>query len=422
MSRFIIAGEVRTGRRITHIPVADAQWSTSLGAGDIRVTIPLRATDFAPLRRQYVGGLFPGEDVFPSESTWPQEAKPVWRPFDGLRAEFLAALEPVRCFLAVIETSRDVTAVLQAGPIQSWRYDSATGRLVVGATDIGALFQRRLVLDAAASDYAAWAATYAGVGRGTIAKRLVQLATSHVHGALPINLPADEPGSNTRTYKGHDLAPVSQRLDELSRSEGGPEVTFRPRLSDDRLGVEWDMLTGTETAPLLVQRGPDWQWRLGLPDGPVERVELTRDASRVTNETFGADSGMDESRTIVRQQPADAGVPDMRDVGFPLLQSTVERQGDSEDGTIAPSTLRQWARAELKGHTRPHTQVTLTVRADGPPPLGAYWPGDWAMVDPGGDPLLSLMWGQKHRARIAQIAGDLSPRVQVGLLPQVEVR
>lgn len=422
MTRTIIVGEVTTGRRITQIPVAGASWSTSLRDGEITVDVPLLAEEFKRYSRRFVDGLYPGAGVWPSESTWPQEAKPIWSPSEGLRPTMLAALEPVRCFLAVVESQDSRSAeVIEAGPIWSWDWDDANGRLRVTAKSMWSLFDKRLALDPNAADFAASVRTYSNLSLGTIAKRLVQLAESWSGGGLPIVLPDDVAGTATRTYRGYDLGTIRHYLDLLTQVEGGPEITFDPRLTEDRLGVEWVMRVGD---PLLTQPGDDWSWSLAPAQGPVAGVSLTRDAGAMVNEVFAADSGMDESRNIVRQDAGDAGVVDLRDVGFPLMQGVVERQGDAETGAISSSTLRSHARAELKANNRPYSEVSLAVRADQHPRLGAYKPGDWARVWGNEHELLSLLWPQTgyHRTRIAGFSGDLGNTVNVSLLPAREGR
>lgn len=423
MTRSIVVGEVRTGRRITQIPVVDAQWSMVHGGpGDIVAEVPLRASEFARYNRTLVGGVYPGQGIFPSPTTYPSAAKPVWTPADGLRPSLLAALEPVRCFLAVLEGD----TVLEAGPIWRWDWDDRNGRLRVTAKGIETLFDHRIVMGQGRTEtgplaFARWGVTYVS-SLGTIAKRLLELGMAHAGGDLPIALPADVTGDNERNYRGYDLATVRERLDQIADVDGGPEMTFRPRLSEDRLGIEWDFLTGD---PLLDQSpGPDVSWSLTPSQGPVVGVSLTRDASKMTGEVFAADSGMDESRRIARRLPFNAGVTDLRDHGFPLLQSTVERQGGSDDGSISMGTLQAYARGELKAHNRPYSEVTLTVADDVHPRVGTYRPGWWATVWGSEHPLLSLLWPQAgpHRARIATVSGNLTGPVDVGLMPQMEVR
>ena len=412
MTRFIIAGEVRTGRRITRIPVADASWSVvHRGPGDIQVRIPLRAADFAPLERKFVGGLYPGPNVWPSESTWPREAKPVWRPGDGLRAEFLAALEPVRCFLAVVEDDE----VIEAGPIWAWDYDDTTGHLTVTAKGLWSLLDHRVVMGDVASAWAQWAVTYSDLSLGTIAKRLVELTQAHEGGGLPVVLPDDVAGAHTRTYRGYDLATVRQRLEDLMGVDGGPDIAFDPRLTADRMGVEWVMRVGD---PMLRQAGEDWSWDATLPAGPVVGLNVKRDASRVAQRAYVAGSGMEESLLIARREAGDVGAADLRDVGFPLMETT-----DSRSTVERMSTLNSWGDAAVRSSLRPWSEWQLQVRTDRHPRVALVKPGDFARVNVGRHPLLGMLLPSGfHRARVMSVSGDLSNTANVALAPTQEAR
>lgn len=412
MSRYIIAGEVRTGRRITRIPVAAATWSVShRGPGDIQVRIPLRAADFAPLERRLVGGVYPGEGVLPGPDTYPVETTPVWRPGDGLRAEFLAALEPVRCFLAVVEDDE----VIEAGPIWSWDYDHASGVLTVTAKGLWTLLDHRVVMGDVATGWAQWAATYSDLSLGTIAKRLVELTTAHTGGSLPIVLPTDVAGIHTRTYHGYDLATVRQRLDDLMGVDGGPDIAFAPRLTADRVGVEWVMRVGD---PLLHQAGEDWTWDVSAPQGPVVGLSVERDATTQAQRVYVSGSGMEDSLLLTRREPADVGAPDLRTVGFPLLEGT-----DSRSTVERMSTLRSWADAHVRASQRPRTEWSLQVRTDQHPRVATVRPGDFARVRVQGHPLLGLLLPSGyHRARVMTVSGDLSTTATVALAPQQEAR
>lgn len=411
MTRFIIAGEVRTGRRITRIPVSGASWSVAhRGPGDIQVRIPLRAADFAPLEREFVGGLYPGHDVFPSMATWPQEARPVWKPGDGLRAEFLAALEPVRCFLAVVEGDQ----VIEAGPIWAWDYDDASGVLTVTAKGLWTLLDHRIVMGDVVSAWAQWRQRYVG-SLGTIAKRLVELTMSQEGGGLPIVLPPDVDWVNERTYHGYDLATVRQRLEDLMGVDGGPDIAFDPRLTADRMGVEWVMRVGD---PMLRQAGEDWSWDATLPAGPVVGLGVKRDASRVAQRAYVSGAGMEESLLITRREAKDVGAPDLRDAGFPLMEttgsrSTVERM----------ATLNSWGDAAVRSSLRPWAEWQLRVRTDQHPRVAQVKPGDYARVKVGRHPLLGMLLPDGyHRARVMSVSGDLSSTATVGLSPVMEAR
>lgn len=416
MTRSIMVGEVRTGRRITQIPVESASWSMEhRGIGTVRATIPLAASDFAALERRYVGGLFPGSTVWPSPTTYPQEATPVWRPGDGLRPEFLAALDPVRCFLAVLEDD----VVLEAGPIWTWDYDDATARLTVNAANIRSLFDHRYVMGVVSSGYATWTATYSGLSLGTHVKRLVELAMAHTGGDLPINLPADVMGSHERTYHGYDFATVEARISEIEGVDGGPDVAFRPRLSDDRLGIEWDLVTGTDADPLLHQAGGDHVFDARAVRGSVGAVSVQRDGTGLAQRSWMTGAGMEDALLVARREPSQVGAIDLRNNGYPLTETvearhTVDRQ----------ATADSWAASNLRGALRPWQTWTAQVRADGSPRLGTYRPGDWCTVHVRPDhPLLSLLRPDgTWRARILGISGDVGDVVSVRFAPEMEAR
>lgn len=412
MTRSIIVGEVRTGRRITQIPVADASWSmVHRGIGTVDVDIPLGASDFAALERRLVGQ-FPGPNLWPSANTFPQETTSVWRPGQGLRREFLSGLDPARCFLAVLEDD----VVLEAGPIWAHDYNAATGMLKVKAAGLRSLFDHRFVMGVIASgvDAAAWSATYSGLSLGTIAKRLIQLAMSHTGGNLPIVMPADEAGASERTYYGYDLGVVGQRLDELMGVINGPDIALEPRLTADRMGVEWVLRVGTEADPLLYQAGGDHVWDARVPRGGVSGISVTRDATNLAARSWVTGSGM-ESALLMEY----ADDMTLVDVGFPLTE-TRESRGSIEDRT----TAARWASGNLDATARPWQSWKFTVRAGMSPRLGSYRPGDFARVwIPEQDDYLSLLLPKgSHRARVLQVSGGMGDEVAITLVPLMESR
>jgi len=415
MARSVLVGEVRTGRRIATIPVSNATWAVAhRGIGAIDVDIPLNAAEFRRLER-VIHGQYPSGSLFPGPTTFPQAEAAVWRAGDGLRPEFLTAIEPARTFMAVLEGDN----VLEAGPIWAHDYDYGSGILKVKASGARSIFDHRLVMAViAGTAWAEWAVTYTGLSLGTIAKRLIQLLMTHAGGNLPIVLPDDETAAadadHTRTYKGFELATVAARLDQLQGVIGGPDIAFEPRLTADRMGLEWVMRTGTEAEPLLFQGGGDHVWDFRVPRGGVSGLSVHRDAGGLASRSWATGSGMDEALLMAR-----ADDPALTDGGFPLLEVA-----ESRSSVEVQSTLDAWAAGNLSAAAAPWMTWSASVRADMSPLLGSYRTGDFAKVWlPEAHPYLSLLLPSGyHRARIVNIAGDLGPDVNLTFAPVMESR
>lgn len=415
MTRSVLVGEVRTGRRIATIPVSNAAWSVAhRGTGDISVDIPLNAAEFRRLER-VIHGQYPSGSLFPGPTTFPTAEAAVWRVGDGLRPEFLTAIEPARTFMAVLEGDN----VLEAGPIWAHDYDYGSGILKVKASGARSIFDHRIVMAViAGTDWAAWAVTYTGLSLGTIAKRLIELLMSHTGGNLPIVLPDDETAAadadHTRTYKGFELATVATRLDQLQGVIGGPDIAFEPRLTADRMGLEWVMRVGTEAQPLLYQVGGDHVFDTRVPRGGVSGLSVHRDAGGLASRSWATGSGMDEALLMAR-----ADDTTLVDGGFPLLEVT-----EARSTVEIQSTLQSWAAGNLSAAAAPWMTWSATVRADMSPLLGSYRCGDFAKVwVPKAHPYLSLLLPSGyHRARIVNIAGDMGPNVNLTFAPVMESR
>lgn len=425
--RSILVGELRTGRRITQIPVSGCSWSVQhRGTGDISIDIPLDAGEFKVLERSWVGGLYFGEGVVVSPDTFPEAATPIWKPGDGLRPEFLAAIEPARCFLAIVEDDM----VIEAGPIWAWNYTHA-GVLQVKAAGLRSLFDRRFVMANIASAWAQWKVEYSALSLGTIAKRLVSLAMSHTGGTLPIVFQADEGAPNDadhrRTYRGSELATVLSRLDQLMDVQDGPDIAFEPRLTANRQGIEWVMRTGTEAQPMLFQPGSDWVWDSRVPRGGVSGLSVQRDASQLSQRSWIKGAGQDEALLMARREPGQIGQLDLRDAGFPLMEVS-ESRSSVED----VATGNRWAAGNLAATLRPMQTWTCDVLARPTdtsgayvgPQLGQWRNGDWAKVwVDEAHPLLSLLLPKGfHRARVVGFSGGMDDTVRLTLSPTMESR
>ena len=382
----LIVGELRTGRRLVSMPVSDCSWSVASGSpGTIEATIPKLAADYQRMSPVTLGGVTR------------------FVPDGRRRGDLRGVTEPGRMFAAVLAGDR----VIEAGPI--WARAEDESSLTVRATGLGSIFDHRLLLSSAVAwgtvgAVASSSLSYSGLSLGTIAKRLVQAVMAHTGGDLPIVLPADESGSHERTYPGYEMATVAQRLEELSEVEGGPEVAFEPRLTTDRLGIEWVMRVGTAADPTLHQEGLDWIADASAVRGGVKAFAVSEDGTAVTSRAFARGSGTDEATVLSRP----AARTDLLAAGFPLLDSARSYSTVLEQGTIDSH-----ARADLAANDRPWVTWSLQVEADAR--LGQYRPGDWWTIR---TPDMVLVDAGSHRARCASIRGSLgSPTVDLQMVP-----
>jgi len=278
---------------------------------------------------------------------------------------------------------------------------------------LGALLEHRVVLPRDyglpgeyEGDMTALARDYVSrVGRslGSIAQDIVDLSTDRkLGGHLPVRYgsPREHHSSlNERTYMGYNLANNGtwKRLTELSEVIGGPDIAFRPAFTDDsQTHVEWVMMHGTSAQPGIEQ---DWTMDLDTTSSksPVASVDVSTDASGLTNRVYWTGAGEDEG-TLVRMSQNMRMLED----GTPLLES-VGSTSDSE----SPSLVQAHADSALDAGARPLQQ--LTIQVDGSDPrceIGRWHVGDMARVTIG-DEWLTVAPGTRP-LKIIAAKGDWS--------------
>lgn len=373
----IICGELRTGKILTTVPCVSASWSVVYrDAGQIACDVPLDALSEADA------------------------------------AELVGYLDPARCFLAV----RVGDLIVEAGPIWRHDWDDDTGILKVTGAGLWSLFDHRKVMKVLATGEkpAATSLSWSGWSLATIAKRLVETAMSHTGGSLPLVLPADEAGGHERTYPGHLLKGLGEALRDLTKVIGGPDLDFAPRLTADRLGIEWVMRAGTEAQPLLSQSGQDWRWDTTVPRSGLSGLSVTRDATGLGYRAWVPGSGMEQGLPIaMREDLAATGA------GYPLLE--VE---ESYSSVTEQATLDAHAAALVARSVRPWVTWKWDAELSGPPIVAEVRPGDWALVNvPAYHRYLrALSVTGQYRTRVLGISGDLSHVVKITAAPTLEGR
>ena len=231
-------------------------------------------------------------------------------------------------------------------------------------------------------------------------------------GGLPIDLPADEAGTATRTYYGFELARISERLKQIEDVENGPDLMFAPYVVGNLDQVRWRMLTGTTADPLLHQAGPDHVWDRTTPKTPIVSLDVDVDSAQMGDRAWVTGQGSDTELLMSMYQDQS-----LRVLGYPLLEVDETRSSVSDYTTLGAHT-----RALLRSSARPYQTWTMVIRANVTPLLGTYRVGDWARVHVGDNhPYIPAREGY-YRTRIMDISDAPNGNVHITLAPVMEDR
>lgn len=371
MSTTWIIGDLLTGARIQTLPVLSGSWSDVLNdSGSIECTVSLRDPDVR-------------------------------------RLNLADSARPGRTFLAAVQDD----AILQAGPVWLHEYDNTEGTLTLSGAGLYSYFDRRALLPVLTpgqlpSDPAT-DSVYTGLSLQGIAVSIVQQALSWPSGNVPVVLPTPLAGSNTRTYRGSDLAPVGDRLRELSGVQNGPDIRFAPRWKPDRLAVEWVMLVGTPDQPLLFSPQKP-VFNVGLAGSSVSDLFVSIDGAGIGSQAFASGGRAAEEVLIAR-----AFDPRLTSEGFPLLDLV-----DSSFSTVTQlATLQGYASELALSGRSPVQSWSFTHQTDQRPFLTGFNVGDFARVRVFGS---TYFPDSEFHLRIVSRSGDaVGETVTVDFQPEV---
>jgi hypothetical protein len=189
-------------------------------------------------------------------------------------------------------------------------------------------------------------------------------------------------------------------LTKLSNVINGPDIMFKPRLIQDNQ-LTFDFWTGTDKQPRIYQKYTP-VWDTTPARGEVVDMSTIVTGSYQTFRTYSTGAGQDEG-LLIKVATNDGPLQ----AQYPLLE-TVVNVGNSEN----PTVVANHGISNLWVNKEPLLEVQMTVRADGPIPLGDFWPGDLVHVITQG--WLSLPDGMTEM-RLLSIVGDTSDSVKVSL-------
>lgn len=341
--------DLKTGDRIMRIPLKSASWSKDInGWGRISATLPRTPT----ARLQ------------------------------SLRT----TARPWRTILALTRGDR----VVHSGPVTARPFKD---RLELKAEGFGAAFRKRLVLNHALASMTIdgsvlidednpaphWQLNLLG-SLPDIAADLVDETLKW--GPLPVTTSAREGGLNTRTYYGYDFATVEERLLDLTKVEGGPELRFRDELTDS--GIWYELEADDELI------ATHHQWNTNIPGQGVVIEGMDDDGDALVTQQWMIGGKNADIMLITR---ANGVLPD-----YPLLQAA-----DTSHSSVSEiGTLRSYAAEAILRGARTQDVVDITV-----PATNDVQPGDWADVRTShalyGDVVLPL--------KVVGVSGTTGPRL-----------
>lgn len=353
MTQWLI-GDLLTGKVYTFFQPMSGSWETAINeAGSISAVVTLRDPDVRALDLQNVASVG-------------------------------------KSYLAVVEND----VIMNAGPIWQHQYSKDDGTLQLTAAGMWSYFDHRVLLPVLAAGQSPFDVEtyYENVSLQTVARRLVQQARWHTNGNVPVVLPSEVAGAETREYAGSDLALVGDALRDLTAVDGGPEIDFVPRWKTDRSGVEWVMQIGTPAAPKIVGSSAH-VWDYSTPQPSVRGLSVSKDGAKISGRGWAA-SGASSAGSMISVYTNAS----MLSAGYPLLEVV-----DAAKSVDEQADLDRYATETARVGSKPIEFWSFEVRADESPFVGEYRKGDYCVVKMRGD--LYIPDGT-YRRRITNLSGD----------------
>lgn len=272
--------ETLTGDSIVQLPVVSGRW------------------------RKQINGFGQGQHVFHLRDALTARPRVYWRD----------AFAEVRRTLVV---SWDGAAVY-AGIIVGTDWDADAGLLTVRHVEARWLLAGRL-----AHSIPGWGptgkTTYSGKSLRGIARALFAqaFATAVTQRNLPIDLGADETGTQSREWEWYNFASLDEMLQQVQESEGGPDVALEPEWRSD--GLWWRLLLGNPRIS-----GPTHEFVRGVAGSPVKSWRHNTDASKMLTGVWALGEGSEADRLVASAQVATQ--PDMPIVERSFAHGTLEEQ------------------------------------------------------------------------------------------------
>lgn len=220
------------------------------------------------------------------------------------------------------------------------------------------------------------------------------------------------PRQTESIYKDFNVSSHSckQILNAIAASSGGPDMQFRPYLSDSQ-HVRFRFLAGSDGDIYLNQDRV-----LGLDSSPIggSLEDLKADYAAPYMRVYATGGGSDKA--MICDLAQDLSLVSRSVDPWPLREMTL-----SDSDALDWNTLSTVARGRLEANARPVAQFTGTLHADDTDsagnilhPLGSFWPGEMFHVSIEGFP----DWPDgTYKMRLMQMSGDQTDKVTLKFDP-----
>lgn len=284
--------------------------------------------------------------------------------------------------------------ILAAGPIWFTNYDRDNATMSLTAKGLWSYYDHRHILPIAAATISvanftipdpdesgktmpnpALATNISGYELGTIAKKLVEQAHEWTGGSVPVVFEADRPAADDddheRNFEGSDFKVLGDVLRQLQEVEDGPDIRFMPRFTTDRLGIEWELQTGTDAKPLLGSTVTH-RWDVTAVDSPVSKLSIDKDGTGMVDLGW-VTGGRSSDEVLVARKYATTLV----DRKYPLY----EGMDSTRSSVVKQSTLNRHANELARGGSAPYETWSFEVETTVAPHLGSFLEGDYCELD-----------------------------------------
>lgn len=304
----------------------------------------------------------------------------------------------------------DDDLVLGAGPIWEREYDDESGRWTASTEGIWSLFDRRYILPTHVTEdnllitsgedegepSPGVRTSFAGMSWPQIVRGLIEQSFQRTGGHLPIVFGPDGVGAHDKSYDASAFKTVGEALRDLTQLQDGPEITFTPRVVNNRL--EWLCRVGDDTK-LKIESSAMHVFDFTPIKRSVRKLKVKSSGENLASEAWST-GGRQEAVAIF----ARANSMRLLDAGFPRMETIA-----SDHSTVLEkATLRKYAEADLRAASAPMEWWSWEFHADQSPNLRHVTIGDRCeVVIPKGHRYLPP---GPHERRIVALSGDSSSR------------